>query len=129
VSELQRGQIHHDRTELRETEHGSEFLTSGWCSGRLDAASDGLDDQHGGRGSPASSSGDGRARERVSVGEMRLGRESRCGRGSKGARASGQATWLVFSACVRGSTMIVRKTELTGLVSGAAREKEREGAE
>jgi hypothetical protein len=35
-----------------------------------------LDGRHGGRGSLASSSSGGRARERVSVGEMRQGRES-----------------------------------------------------
>jgi hypothetical protein len=57
----------------------SEFLTSG----RLGAAFGGLDGQHGGRGSPTSTSDGGRTRERASVGEMRQGRESGCGRGSK----------------------------------------------
>jgi hypothetical protein len=37
--------------------------------------------------------GDGRARERARVCEMRQGRESGCGRGSKRVRAHGQATW------------------------------------
>jgi hypothetical protein len=55
---------------------------------------------HGGRGSPASTGGNGRARERVSVGEMRQGRESGCMRAQKGVGARGKATWLVLLACV-----------------------------
>jgi hypothetical protein len=38
---------------------------------------------HGGRGSSAGFGVGDRARERVSVGKMRQGRESGCGRGSK----------------------------------------------
>jgi hypothetical protein len=83
VAELQRGQINHDMVELRKIEYGSEFLTSGRRSWMLSAALGALDGWHGGRGSPSSSSGGGRARERVSVGEMRQERESGCGRGSK----------------------------------------------
>jgi hypothetical protein len=64
-------------------------------------APSGLDGRHDGCGSPAGSSGGGRARERVSVGEMRQWEESGCGRGSKEAGASGQAIWPVFSACMR----------------------------
>jgi hypothetical protein len=59
--ELRRGQINHDSAELRETKHGSEFLTSGQRSGRLGAAPSALDCQHGGHRSPASSGGRGRA--------------------------------------------------------------------
>jgi hypothetical protein len=47
------GQISHAKAELKETEHGSEFLTSGQRSGRLGAASGGLDGRHGGRGNSA----------------------------------------------------------------------------
>jgi hypothetical protein len=61
------------------------FLTSGRCSGRLGATSDGPDGRHDGHGTPASTSGEGRARERVSLREMRQGRESGCGRCSKGS--------------------------------------------
>jgi hypothetical protein len=47
--------------------------------------SDGLDDRHGGCGTPASTSGERRARERVSLREMRQGSKCGCGRGSKGS--------------------------------------------
>ena len=102
TTELQRGQINHDRTKLRHKEHGSEFFTSGRCSGRLGAAPGALDGRHGGCGSPASSGDGGRARERVSVGEMRKGRESECGWGSKrswGAWAGDVAGLLGVHAC------------------------------
>jgi hypothetical protein len=62
--EIQRGQITHGRVELRQTEHGSEFLTSRRRSGRFDVAPGGLDSRHW---SPASSGGGDRARDRVSV--------------------------------------------------------------
>jgi hypothetical protein len=61
-------------------------------------AQGGLDGQHGGRRSPAGFSVGGRARERVSMGEMRQGRESGCKRGSKRAGASGLAT-CQYSRC------------------------------
>jgi hypothetical protein len=53
-------------------------------------ASGGLDGRHGVRGSPASASDEGRARERVSLREMRQERE-RVGAGGaqKGAGARG----------------------------------------
>jgi hypothetical protein len=38
AAELRRGQINHDMAELRQTENGSEFLTSGRRTGRLGAA-------------------------------------------------------------------------------------------
>jgi hypothetical protein len=63
----------------------SEFLTSGWRSGRLGVASDKLDGRHDGHGTLASMSGEGRARERVGLREMRQWRESECGRCSKGS--------------------------------------------
>jgi hypothetical protein len=56
--------------ELREIENGSKFLTSGQCSGQLNAASSGLDGRHGRHGSLASTGSGGRARERASVGGM-----------------------------------------------------------
>jgi hypothetical protein len=52
-------------------------------------APDGLEGRHDGHGSPVGSSGGGRARERVDVGEMRQGSESGCGRCSKGSWARG----------------------------------------
>ena len=85
ATELQRGKINHGKEKLRQTEHVSEFLTSGQRSGRLGVAPSALDGRHGGLGSPASSSGGGRARMRARVGKMRQGRESGCGRGSKGS--------------------------------------------
>jgi hypothetical protein len=45
-------------------------------------APSGLDDWHDGRRSPAGFGIGDRARERASVGEIRLGRESECGQGS-----------------------------------------------
>jgi hypothetical protein len=45
----------------------------GRSSGRLGAVSGELDGQEHGRGSPAAAGGDGRARERVKVCEMRRG--------------------------------------------------------
>jgi hypothetical protein len=48
-------------------------------------ASGGLDGRQRDCGSPAIASDDDRARERASVCEMRQGRESGCGRGSKGS--------------------------------------------
>jgi hypothetical protein len=58
-------------------------LTSGRSSGWPSAASDGLDDWHGGRGSPARPSGASRAREGVRLCEMGWGSECGHGRCSK----------------------------------------------
>jgi hypothetical protein len=77
-----------------EIKHGQRCLTSGRSSGRLGTVSGDLDGRERGRGSPAASSGEGRARERAMLCEMR--RESECGlwRGSKkGARRVGRASW------------------------------------
>jgi hypothetical protein len=52
-------------------------LTSGRSSGRLGAVSGELDGRECGRGSPAASSDEGRARERAKLCEMRQGGE--CG--------------------------------------------------
>jgi hypothetical protein len=115
TAELQRGRIGHDTTELKETKNNSEFLTSGRCSVRPGVAPGGLDGRYGGCGSPAGSSGGGRARERVGVGEMRQGRESGCRRCSKGSWARGQATWPEFSACLHaGPWWFAGKAKLTG---------------
>jgi hypothetical protein len=73
--------VSYGKEELRETEHGSEFSTLGRCSGRPGVAPSGLDSRHSGCRSPAGFGVSGRARERVSVGEMRQGRESVCGWG------------------------------------------------
>jgi hypothetical protein len=74
ATELQRGRIDHGMAELRETEHGSEFLAVGRCSGRFRMAPGVLDDRHGGRFTPAGTGGGGKARERMGVCEMRKGR-------------------------------------------------------
>jgi hypothetical protein len=75
-------------------------------------ASCGLDDRQRGRGSPASTGGDGRARERAIVSEMRQGRETVCERhGRSPRRVRG-----------RGSAVVAGKIELTRGAHGAARE-------
>jgi hypothetical protein len=51
--------------------HGQRCLTSGRSSGRLGPVSDELDGRGHGRGSPAVAGGEGRARERVKLCEMR----------------------------------------------------------
>jgi hypothetical protein len=44
AAEVRRAQINYGRAELRQPEHESEFLTSGWHLGRNCAASGALDD-------------------------------------------------------------------------------------
>jgi hypothetical protein len=109
---------------IERTLRGSEFLTSGWCSGRLGAAYGGLDGRQRGHGSPASMGRDRRARERVRVVDMRQGRESGCGWGSKRARARGRATWTVSMA---GAWTWVNGGCGEDKAHGAARESERAG--
>jgi hypothetical protein len=122
VAELRQGRISHDKAELKETEHGSEFLTSGRRSGRLGAASNGLYGWHDGRRTPASASGEGRAQERVSLREMRQRERAGAGGAQKGARACGQATWPGFSACVRACPQrFAGKADLTWGFHGAER--------
>jgi hypothetical protein len=86
-------------------------------------AYDALDGRHGGCFTPTSTDGSGRVCERASMGEMRQGRESGCGRGSKGSWARGQAMWPVFSVCA-----LVRAICKEGGADrgphGAARERE-----
>jgi hypothetical protein len=65
--------------------HENECLTSRRSLGWLGAASSGLGDRHGGCRSPARSSSEGRARERVSLCEIGQGSECGCGQGSKGS--------------------------------------------
>jgi hypothetical protein len=55
----------------REIGHEDGCLTSGRSSGRLGAVSDELDGREHGRGSPAAAGGEGRARERAKLREMR----------------------------------------------------------
>jgi hypothetical protein len=83
-------------------------------------ASGRLDSRLGGRWSPASSSGGGRARERVSVGEMWQGTErAAAGEAQKEqgrvGRRHGQTSRC---ACPCGSTAVAGKAELTGLAHG-----------
>jgi hypothetical protein len=75
-------------------------------------ASGGLD---GGHGSPASASGEGRARERASLCEMRQGRESGCARCSKGSWGAWADDVAGFSAHVcAGPRRFAGKADLTG---------------
>ena len=75
-------------------------------------AQGGLDGQHGGRRSPAGFSVGGRARERVSMGEMRQGRESGCKRGSKRAGASGWRCASILDVRAWWSIAVAEKTVL-----------------
>jgi hypothetical protein len=89
-------------------------------------ASGELDDQGGGRGSPARSDGMGRALARAGLHEMRRGSECGCGRCSKRAGTRGRTTWPRFpvtcaSARVRWSTAGTGKVELTAQAHGAER--------
>jgi hypothetical protein len=66
-----------------------------------------LDGRHGERGSLASASGGGRARERVSLREMRQERENgceRCSKGSWGAWAGNMA--MVLGVCAHWYTTV-----------------------
>jgi hypothetical protein len=79
-------------------------------------------DRHGGRGSPARSSSEGRARERASLREMGWGSECGCGRcskGSWGARAGDVARDLGVRAT--GPRRFVGKAKLTGRSHSAVR--------
>jgi hypothetical protein len=74
-----------------------------------------LDGRHDGRFTLAGFGGSGRARERVGVGEMRQGERASASGAQKGARARGQVTWPVFSACVLvGQWCFAGKPKLTG---------------
>jgi hypothetical protein len=111
------------RRALKENEHRSKFLTSRRCSRKPSAAPGSLYGRHGGRGSPAGSGGGGRARERVGVNEMRQGRESGCGRCSKGR----WGTWAgdvagVLGVCARWSMTVCGE----GGADRGARRSERE---
>jgi hypothetical protein len=99
--DFRRAQINYGRAELRQPEHGSEFLTSGRRSRRLGAASGALDDRHGGRWSPTSSS----RGERVGSGGAQ-----------KGARASGagDVVGLLGVHMRAGQRRFTGKAELTG---------------
>ena len=90
---------------------------------KASVASSGLDGQHGGHGSLASTGVSGRARERAGLSEMRQGRESRCGRGSK--RRWGQVGER-RERCPRRARMWVSGED--GTVKGAPRRSERESA-
>jgi hypothetical protein len=82
----------------------------------------GLDNRWCGRRTPASVSGESRARERVSLREMMQGREwGACG-AQKGTGVRGQAMRPGISACVRaGPRWFAGKAELTGRSHRSAR--------
>jgi hypothetical protein len=80
VAEPRRGRIDQDKAEFGETEHGNGCLTSGRSLVWLGAASGKLDVRQRGRRILAKPSGESRAQERVSLREMRQGRECGCGR-------------------------------------------------
>jgi hypothetical protein len=104
----------------------------GRSSGRLGAVSGELDGREHGRGSLASSDGEGRARERVMLCEMRRGSECGHWRGSKrgAGRVGGRrGREIQRRALVRThwSTTGVGRAELTGKAHDAERERERTG--
>jgi hypothetical protein len=120
------------RAKLRKLSTGKRCLTSGWSSGRLGAVSSELDGREHGRGSLAASGGEGRARERAMLCEMRRGSECGHWQGSKkGARCVGGRHGREIRRCarvrMRWSTARARRAELTGRVHGAEREKGRAG--
>jgi hypothetical protein len=63
--------------DTSEIKHGQRCLTSRQSSGRLGVVSGELNDRERGRGSPAASGSEGRARERAMLCKMRRGSE--CG--------------------------------------------------
>jgi hypothetical protein len=71
------------QSRIGEIRHGQRCLTLGRSSGRLGTVSCELDGRERGRGTPAASSGEGRARERAMLCEMRRGSECGRWRGSK----------------------------------------------
>jgi hypothetical protein len=77
------GEIGQTQGAMREIGHGDGCLTSGRSSVRLGAVSDELDGREHGRGSPAVSCDEGRARERVKLSKMRRGLCAGHWRGSK----------------------------------------------
>jgi hypothetical protein len=113
---------------IREIRHRQRCLTLGQSSGRLGAVFGDLDGRERGRGSSAASSGEGRARERAMLCEMRRGSERGHLRGSKrevgpvGGRR-GREIRRRARVHTRWSTASVGRAELTGRVHGAEREK------
>jgi hypothetical protein len=75
--------------------------------GSLDAASSGLDDRHGGRGSPGRAE---RAREQACV-KWNGGASVGAGGAQKGAGVRGRATWPGISACMRACWSTVGRRE------------------
>jgi hypothetical protein len=110
----------------REIKHGQRCLTSGRSSGRLGAVSGDLDGRERGRGSPATSGGEGRAaqneageRVRALAGERGHWRGSKKGAGCVGGRR-GREIRRRAQVRTRRST---GRAELTGRVHGAETEK------
>jgi hypothetical protein len=123
------------QSETREIEHGQRCLTSRRSLGRLGSVSGELDGRERGLGSPAASGGEGRARERTELREMRRGRV----RGTGGAlrRELGACAVVVAekSDDVRECALLVHGGrggggDLTGRVhdTHTERERERKGA-
>jgi hypothetical protein len=88
------GEIGRTQGAVREIGHGNGCLTSGRSSGRLGSVSGEMDGRERERGSPAASGGEGRARERARVCEIRRGVCAEHWWGSKkGSWARGRASW------------------------------------
>ena len=115
------------RAQIREVGHGDKCLTSGWSSGRLGAVSSELDGRECRRGSPVASGGEGRARERVRVCEMRRGASAGHWQGSKkGARRVGGASWpRNLATCVSAHTLVHGGREEGGSDRVGPRRRER----
>jgi hypothetical protein len=101
-------------------------------SGRLGAVSSELDGWEHGRGSPAASGSESRARERARVCEMRRGvcaghwRGSKKGAGRVGGRR-GRETRRRVQVRTRRSTLSAKGTELTRQAHGAERKRDTRG--
>jgi hypothetical protein len=117
---------------IREIGHRDGCLTSGRSSGRLGAVSGELDGRERGLGSSAASGGEGRARERARVCEMRRGANAGHWRGSKKgvgrvSKRRGRETRRRARVRMRRSTTSAKKAELTRQAHGAEREKRTRG--
>jgi hypothetical protein len=105
------------QSEIGETEHGHECLTSGRSSEWLGAVSCELDGQGGGHGSPVRSGGVSRVRAGARLREMRWGSECGHGRGSKRSWGMGRVTWLRIPATCASARSLVHGLGQNGFFS------------
>ena len=115
------------QSETREIEHGQRCLTSERSSGRLGAVSSELDGRERWLGSPAVSGGEGRARERAMLCELRRGSECGLWRGSKkrAGRVGGRRGREIRRRAQVGTRRSTAGAKRAGLI-GQAHDAERE---